>query len=524
MIPGTNMPTYRSVLKPRFPIRTTHATHRPFSSELRRYWLMIEPEGDIAYMEWRNKPHLASVRATIAPELTYLGLDPKLCEVTLLTSGGFSLIYLVTARDWKSGKTRELICRIPKPIEPSYKTESEVAVTEFVRHFTSIPVPEIYFYDSSANNPIGLEWMLMEKAEGTTLYHAWATPDDRQRYKITERIAAWQSELASIQSSLIGSLYLRWTPTRLEFYIGPLVNSYLRADRRLQYDTFRGPYKSINEYYDAVLRLAEAELKDPFYLFLWDDKDFTAEQNAIFHAAIPQARAVHSQLLDAEEWGRRAKHGVQNFWTRDTLPAVRSLREALPLINCPLPNDDMQAVTFLYHHDASENNIMVDSTGNITALLDWESVSFQPAILHQQRPFPPFLENIPLPETFDDVSTIRTNSKTTLDNIRHRQQEHHQKWNEGETLKPTLKNFYYSRLIQRESILVLLFESLKYGSLDETPSELVLASAVLDKIQDWEVLREWVEWRRENVMEEAVEEAGDAVWEWRAEKADRGSD
>ena len=118
VIPEMNVPTYRSVLKPQFPVRIIHATHWQFSFELRRYWLMIEPEGDIADMEWRNKPHLVSVRATIAPKLTYLGLDPKLCQLTLLTSGGFSLIYLVTSRDWKSGKTRELICRIPKPIEP----------------------------------------------------------------------------------------------------------------------------------------------------------------------------------------------------------------------------------------------------------------------------------------------------------------------------------------------------------------------------------------------------------------------
>lgn len=114
------------------------------------------------------------------------------------------------------------------------------------------------------------------------------------------------------------------------------------------------------------------------------------EQNAIFHAAIPQARAVHSQLLDAEECSRRAKHGLQSCWTKDTLPAVRALQEALPLINCPLPNDDMQAVNVSLPPCRLRNNIMVDSNGNIVALLGWESVSFQPAVLHQQRHYPPF--------------------------------------------------------------------------------------------------------------------------------------
>ena len=80
---------------------------------------------------------------------------------------------------------------------------------------------------------------------------------------------------------------------------------------------------------------------------------------------------------------------------------------------------------------------------------------------------------------------MSTNSEATLNHIRRRRQEH-QKWKEGEAIKPALKKFYYSRLVEMESILVMLFESLKYDSVEETPSELVLTSAVLDKIQDWE--------------------------------------
>ena len=169
---------------------------------------------------------------------------------------------------------------------------------------------------------------------------------------------------------------MRWTLTNLAFFIGPLVNSYMRSDRRLQYSVYRGPFKSINEYYDAVLQLAEAELTDQLYLFLWQEKGFTTQQDAIFCAALPHTRETHSQFLDEEEWNQPIKEGIQNCWTRDILPAVRALREALPNINHPIPNDDV-----LHHHDISENNIMISPSSRIVAVLDLESVSFLPAIL-----------------------------------------------------------------------------------------------------------------------------------------------
>ena len=46
---------------------------------------------------------------------------------------------------------------------PRLKTESEVATMHYLRRNTSIPVPEVYHYDSNPYNRLGGEYILMSK-------------------------------------------------------------------------------------------------------------------------------------------------------------------------------------------------------------------------------------------------------------------------------------------------------------------------------------------------------------------------
>ncbi|RIB15692.1 hypothetical protein C2G38_1910341, partial [Gigaspora rosea] len=52
---------------------------------------------------------------------------------------------------------------------PQWKTESEVAVMEYIRLNTHIPVPKVYYWNSSVNNPVGAEYILMEYLPGICL-------------------------------------------------------------------------------------------------------------------------------------------------------------------------------------------------------------------------------------------------------------------------------------------------------------------------------------------------------------------
>lgn len=142
------------------------------------------------------------------------------------------------------------------PVDPYYKTESDVATTEILRYFTTIPVPVVYAFDSSANNPLELEWILMAKVGGKRLDEVWTSLDYDSKLRLARTTASWSAQLASISSSKIGSIYMRYTATDLEFHVGRSVVSLLSQENRLTYEAFRGPFISIQEYYNAVLTVA----------------------------------------------------------------------------------------------------------------------------------------------------------------------------------------------------------------------------------------------------------------------------
>ncbi|KAI9063538.1 hypothetical protein FKP32DRAFT_1685924 [Trametes sanguinea] len=66
--------------------------------------------------------------------------------------------YLVTLVD-----AREVVARVARRFMPRLKTESEVATMRYLREHTSIPVPEVYQYDSNPYNRLGGEYLLMSK-------------------------------------------------------------------------------------------------------------------------------------------------------------------------------------------------------------------------------------------------------------------------------------------------------------------------------------------------------------------------
>ncbi|CAG8548989.1 1060_t:CDS:2, partial [Dentiscutata heterogama] len=78
--------------------------------------------------------------------------------------GGFHKVYILKMEDGK-----EYIGRVAFPVYPQWKTESEVAVMEYIHLYTNIPVPKVYYWNSSVNNPVGAEYILMEYLPGIQL-------------------------------------------------------------------------------------------------------------------------------------------------------------------------------------------------------------------------------------------------------------------------------------------------------------------------------------------------------------------
>ncbi|KAG6332731.1 hypothetical protein ID866_6356 [Astraeus odoratus] len=93
-------------------------------------------------------------------------------RITFLSSGTprtfhkvLALIaYLITLVD-----TRTIVARVARRFMPRLKTESEVATIQYLRDKTSIPVPDIYHYDSNPYNRLGGEYILMSKVRFLSL-------------------------------------------------------------------------------------------------------------------------------------------------------------------------------------------------------------------------------------------------------------------------------------------------------------------------------------------------------------------
>ena len=78
-----------------------------------------------------------------------------------------------------------------------------------VRTRTSIRVPEVYAWSSDSANPVGAEYIIMDKIRGVTLVERWETMNTLERYKVIDRIVEMEKELKDIKSPAYGSLFLR---------------------------------------------------------------------------------------------------------------------------------------------------------------------------------------------------------------------------------------------------------------------------------------------------------------------------
>ena len=385
---------FRSIDIPPYPIPMSTEPPQPFSLENQEYFL----KWDHAYLydsrvEWRIELDLKLVKATILSVLECLGISQNNVEVEFRIEGGYNKIYTVKTGDVESSKIMEYIFRVSMPIDPYYKTEADVATTELVRHFTNIPVPVIYAYDSSTRNPLGLEWMLMEKVEGKELADGWKEMNDEEHIRTIRKVADWANELSNLKSDKIGSTYLRWTDSKLEFFIGPSTNYRFCKYRRLLYNVHRGPFSSTADFYDAMLDVQQQELDDPFYIDLLNSgfvQDESGDNN--YDQKTKEEKLIYDDFI-------LKRYGPQTRWGKKTRPALTALKLAMPEFRYHL--DTLGLETTIIHEDLSFYNIFIDKDANLIALLDWEYVQFLP-LIHSST-YPGLFDSDDVEERFQEV-------------------------------------------------------------------------------------------------------------------------
>ncbi|PQE17856.1 Aminoglycoside phosphotransferase protein [Rutstroemia sp. NJR-2017a BBW] len=121
---------------------------------------------------WTSEPDIARVELIARKHLKLQENTP--CCVTFYAQGAFNKLYKV-----ETGTGCSLI-RITLPVDPSNKTNSEVATINFIRQYTDIPVPQILAFDDSSENELGFEWILMDMLPENGLHSTQEALQERQ--------------------------------------------------------------------------------------------------------------------------------------------------------------------------------------------------------------------------------------------------------------------------------------------------------------------------------------------------------
>lgn len=130
-------------------------------------------------------------------------------SIAKLAEGGNCKIFLLVMEDGF-----EIIAKIPMPIvgPAYYLTASEVATLEFMKKELSFPVPEVYAWSGSSSpdiNPVGAEYILIERVKGVNLVDIWPGLTEKETLLIMKQVVEFEEKLFRRPLAQYGSLYFR---------------------------------------------------------------------------------------------------------------------------------------------------------------------------------------------------------------------------------------------------------------------------------------------------------------------------
>ncbi|RVD89634.1 uncharacterized protein DFL_000633 [Arthrobotrys flagrans] len=302
---------------------------------------------------WKTEPSIDMVTDLMRSKIQDVSQDDKQTENTVSTAtyiggGAFNKLYLMDRCNdsW--------ILRVTLPVDPYYKTSSEVATIKLIKSFTSLPVPRVIAHyggapeASPSDGCLGLEWILMTKLPGKNLTDAWSEMDIGKKIRVVELLADKLHELYTCkeaQFSSIGNVYQPSVQTDTSergasygpaaYTVGRIVSMPFFWNQRLRQPVNRGPFASSAEWLTSRLQLVEYEC---------------------------------TQILNSDSVNSNEKEDAARF---------KSLSQRLSKhIQFFVPANEKFV---LHHDDVNAGNILVDpTTGDLTGVLDWECVSVLP--------------------------------------------------------------------------------------------------------------------------------------------------
>ncbi|PPQ73047.1 hypothetical protein CVT25_007556 [Psilocybe cyanescens] len=277
-----------------------------------------------------------------------------------LAEGGFNRTFLITMHGGF-----EMVVRIPYPVTVPkfYAIASEVATMRFLRS-SGLPVPEVYGYSPSSDNPAKTEYIFMEFIRGTKLSDVWMELEEPDIASVLGQLVQFESRMMSISFPAGGSLYYTNDLEKVagrtcislndeRFCVGPDARLHMWYGRRSQLDVDRGPYES-----------AEAALVAP----------------------------ARKELAYLEKFGRpllpfqRVRRESYGHKEQSPLDHIKNLERYLLIASSLIPKNPALHHFCIRHPDLQPSNIIVSPLPDsgqlkIVGLLDWQHASILPLYL-----------------------------------------------------------------------------------------------------------------------------------------------
>ncbi|KAF3479937.1 uncharacterized protein GIQ15_06913 [Arthroderma uncinatum] len=306
----------------------------------------------------------------------------------------------------------QVVAKIPNPNAglPHLTTASEVATMEFARRVCKTPVPKIYTW-SSQDNPVGAEYIIMEKVQGVQLDTVWPSMGISDRFDIVKSIAGYQEAWMSASFDHFGSLYFARdldgvhhhrvfqsfssdTDTELpEFAIGPSTGrEYCDAGRAsIEYD--RGPWSTLTEYLTAI-----------------GVREMTCVKQL---PSLPKSSiALYGPGTYQPTRGRK----------------TRAIECYLAMVKLLCPVDRSIASPCIWHGDLHVENIFVNPEypTRIVGIIDWQSTQVAPLFYHARQPYildhnGPQLKGLQRPCLPENLGRLDNDAKREANALYHKQ-------------------------------------------------------------------------------------------------------
>jgi hypothetical protein len=202
----------------------------------------------------------------------------------------------------------------------------------YVKANSLMPVPEIYFYDTTCNNPIGASFIVMEFLEGVPIpYSDIDSENIEQTTKIYKQICLTAYQLLSVRFDQIGGVYM---DSSTGVVIGPKFGSDGKA---------YGPINTTDEYYKTLV-------------------------NEYWKSAVSSLGANYEV---PENWNWK----TATQFEREVFTAYLHLQ-----CHSRLDISQLNNTFCLQHHDFHLRNFLVDKELNIVGVIDWDESSTIPVL------------------------------------------------------------------------------------------------------------------------------------------------